>query len=49
MPEEINRILTDEISDFLFATSKKARQNLLEEGISSKKIFLVGNTMIIHF
>ena len=46
MPEEINRILTDQISDFLFATSKKARQNLLEEGISSKKIFLVGNTMI---
>ena len=46
MPEEINRILTDQMSDFLFVTSKKARQNLLEEGIQSKKIFLVGNTMI---
>jgi UDP-N-acetylglucosamine 2-epimerase (non-hydrolysing) len=46
MPEEINRLLTDAISDFLFTTEESANQNLLQEGISKNKIFFVGNTMI---
>ena len=46
MPEEINRILTDSISDFLFLTSEDALDNLVKEGISEDKCFLVGNTMI---
>lgn len=46
MPEEINRVLTDQISDYLFTTSNDAVQNLLKEGISEKKIFFVGNVMI---
>ena len=46
MPEEINRILTDQISDFLFTTEKNAEINLKREGIDSSKIFFVGNVMI---
>ncbi len=46
MPEEINRILTDSISDFLFCTEQIAVDNLLCEGIPEEKIFLVGNVMI---
>jgi len=46
MPEEINRILTDAISDFLFVTEKSGIQNLLKEGIDKDKIFFVGNVMI---
>lgn len=46
MPEEINRILTDQISDFLFITSRGAEENLLREGVDNSKIFLVGNVMI---
>jgi UDP-N-acetylglucosamine 2-epimerase (non-hydrolysing) len=46
MPEEINRILTDTLSDFLFITEKSAERNLLKEGISKAKIYLVGNTMV---
>jgi UDP-N-acetylglucosamine 2-epimerase (non-hydrolysing) len=46
MPEEINRLLTDAISDFLFTTEESANQNLLREGILKDKIFFVGNTMI---
>jgi UDP-N-acetylglucosamine 2-epimerase (non-hydrolysing) len=46
MPEEINRILTDAMSDLLFCTEKSAVQNLLHEGIAKEKIFLVGNCMI---
>ncbi len=46
MPEEINRLLTDQISDFLFTTCKDANNNLLHEGIPEHKIFFVGNTMI---
>ena len=46
MPEEWNRILTDHCSDFLFAPTKKAQQILLGEGISKKKIFLTGNTIV---
>jgi UDP-N-acetylglucosamine 2-epimerase (non-hydrolysing) len=46
MPEEVNRILTDRISDFLFTTCREARLNLLSEGIREEKIFFVGNVMI---
>ncbi len=46
MPEEINRILTDAISDYLFITEESARVNLIKEGVSAQKIFFVGNVMI---
>ncbi len=46
MPEEINRIVTDALSDFLFTTSRDADENLLNEGIATDKIFFVGNVMI---
>ena len=46
MPEEINRILTDQISDFLFTTEQSGEINLRKEGISPEKIFFVGNIMI---
>lgn len=46
MPEEINRIVTDRVSDFLFCTEQSAIRNLHNEGIANSKIFLVGNTMI---
>jgi len=46
MPEEINRLLTDSISDFLFCTEQSGVDNLICEGIPKEKIFLVGNVMI---
>lgn len=46
MPEEINRLVTDSITDYFFTTSKFACQNLLNSGIEKNKIFFVGNTMI---
>lgn len=46
MPEEINRVLTDAISDFLFITEPSAYVNLQREGIENEKIFFVGNVMI---
>lgn len=46
MPEEINRILTDAISDLLFTTSQDADENLKAEGIAPDKIRFVGNVMI---
>lgn len=46
MPEEINRILTDAISDKLFTTEESASRNLQTEGISEKKVHFVGNVMI---
>lgn len=46
MPEEINRILTDSISDYFFTTSRRASDNLVSEGVAPGKIFFVGNTMI---
>jgi UDP-N-acetylglucosamine 2-epimerase (non-hydrolysing) len=46
MPEEINRVLTDQISDYLFTPSSDANKNLKREGVSPEKIFLVGNIMI---
>jgi UDP-N-acetylglucosamine 2-epimerase (non-hydrolysing) len=45
MPEEINRVLTDAISDYLFTHSPDADENLRKEGVPSQKIFLVGNVM----
>lgn len=46
MPEEINRILTDQISDLLFTTESSGRDNLLREGIDDSRIRFVGNVMI---
>jgi len=46
MPEEINRILADHISDFLFAPTPQAKQILLGEGISEDNIFVTGNTVV---
>jgi UDP-N-acetylglucosamine 2-epimerase (non-hydrolysing) len=46
MPEEINRVLTDQISDVLFTTSPEAEENLLREGIAPGRIHFVGNPMI---
>ncbi len=46
MPEEINRLLTDSISDLLLTTSQDADENLASEGIPSQKIRFVGNVMI---
>ena len=46
MPEEINRILTDQISDYLFTTEGGASSNLLAEGIPKERIHFVGNVMI---
>lgn len=46
MPEEINRLCTDVLCDYLFTTDHLAEQNLLAEGIDRKKIFFVGNVMI---
>ena len=45
MPEEINRILTDQVSDYLFVPSVGAKQNLLNEGVGEEKIFVVGDIM----
>jgi len=46
MPEEINRILTDAISDYLFITESDAETNLIAEGKKKEQIYLVGNVMI---
>ena len=46
MPEEINRVLTDQISDLLFITERSAQQNLQREGIDAQRIHFVGNVMI---
>jgi UDP-N-acetylglucosamine 2-epimerase (non-hydrolysing) len=46
MPEEINRILTDHCSDYLFAPTPKSKGILLHEGIEEKNVFLVGNTVV---
>ncbi len=51
MPEEINRMVTDILSDLLFTTSAEAEPNLLREGVPGEKIHFVGNVMIdsLHF
>ncbi|MBI1745186.1 MAG: UDP-N-acetylglucosamine 2-epimerase (non-hydrolyzing) [Acidobacteria bacterium] len=46
MPEEINRVLTDSLADWLFTSEVGAAKNLLREGVARRKIFFVGNTMI---
>ena len=46
MPEEINRVLTDQISDLLFTPSEDGNRNLAREGISADRVHLVGNVMI---
>ena len=46
MPEEINRMVTDSITDYFFTTSIHANENLLRSGIDAKNIFFVGNVMI---
>lgn len=46
MPEEINRVLTDQISDLLFTTEQHARDNLAREGIAVEGVHFVGNVMI---
>ena len=46
MPEEINRLLTDQLADLLFTPSDDGNRNLAREGIASEKVHLVGNVMI---
>ncbi|WP_313803834.1 non-hydrolyzing UDP-N-acetylglucosamine 2-epimerase [Flavobacterium sp.] len=46
MPEEVNRVITDSITDYFFTTSHTANQNLVSQGVPSSSIFFVGNTMI---
>jgi UDP-N-acetylglucosamine 2-epimerase (non-hydrolysing) len=46
MPEEINRVVTDAITDYFFTTSEVANKNLRNSGIQEDRIFFVGNTMI---
>lgn len=46
MPEEVNRIVTDRLSEYLFTPSADANENLIKEGIDRKKMFFTGNIMI---
>lgn len=46
MPEEINRLVTDAITNWFFTTSEVANQNLRRQGVAEQRIFFVGNTMI---
>jgi UDP-N-acetylglucosamine 2-epimerase (non-hydrolysing) len=46
MPEEVNRVLTDQISDFLFTSERTAADNLAAEGIEAARVHFVGNVMI---
>ena len=46
MPEEINRVVTDSISDYLFTTEESANANLIREGVPAARIHFVGNVMI---
>lgn len=46
MPEEINRMATDAVTNWFFTTSEFANQNLLKSGVEPERIFFVGNTMI---
>lgn len=46
MPEEINRVLTDQVADLLYTTERRAADNLAREGISAERIRFVGNVMI---
>jgi UDP-N-acetylglucosamine 2-epimerase (non-hydrolysing) len=46
MPEEINRVLTDQLSDLFFAPTEGAKRHLLDEGIPDSRIFITGNTIV---
>lgn len=46
MPEEINRMVTDSITDYFFTTTTLANENLFKAGVENERVFLVGNTMI---
>ncbi|MHC1604391.1 MAG: non-hydrolyzing UDP-N-acetylglucosamine 2-epimerase [Candidatus Methanofastidiosia archaeon] len=46
MPEEINRVVSDHLSDLLFAPTQTSRGNLVKEGINEEKIFVTGNTVV---
>lgn len=46
MPEEVNRVLTDAVSDYLFATERSAVENLRREGVADERVHLVGNVMV---
>ncbi|MFI5134682.1 MAG: non-hydrolyzing UDP-N-acetylglucosamine 2-epimerase [Chitinophagales bacterium] len=46
MPEEWNRLVTDQLANFLFVTEKSGKENLMNEGKKEEQIFFVGNTMI---
>jgi UDP-N-acetylglucosamine 2-epimerase (non-hydrolysing) len=46
MPEEINRVVADHVSDYLFAPTETSRRNLLNEGISDEDIYVTGNTVV---
>src|SRR6185295_15329586 len=46
MPEEINRVLTDQIADLLYTTERSAHDNLAREGIAAERAHFVGNVMI---
>jgi UDP-N-acetylglucosamine 2-epimerase (non-hydrolysing) len=46
MPEEINRLVTDSITDYFFTTSAHANSNLYQAGVAKERVFFVGNTMI---
>ncbi|MFA4855190.1 MAG: UDP-N-acetylglucosamine 2-epimerase (non-hydrolyzing) [archaeon] len=46
MPEEMNRVIADHVSNYLFAPTENAKQNALKEGLSEKKIFVTGNTIV---
>ena len=46
MPEEINRIVTDAVSDALFTTEPAGNENLAREGVDPRRVHFVGNVMI---
>ncbi|GAH12075.1 unnamed protein product, partial [marine sediment metagenome] len=46
MPEEKNRVLTDSISDYLFAPTCQSKENLLREGFKEENIYVTGNTIV---
>ena len=46
MPEEINRVLTDQVADRLYTTERSAAENLQREGVAAERVFFVGNVMI---